>query len=342
MAHPNDVPKRGPVPGDMRQLKFKHRADAWIFRSVGKTNFLLNVLQAWLKLARLPGALAWHPLLKPKNNHWYNMPLNVELRDPLPGEQPVGKAGPTGVNHVDTGTKSVTIPIDHSYEMENIPLTSDAVRKLIDEAEYIHISDRCLCRHGRNCQNHRHDIGCMFLGAAGCDVTPEFSHPATKEQAYHHLEEALEDGLMPMSGRFRVDNYAFILPDHHKLIGVCFCCDCCCYMSFYRNTPSEGLDQFYDKMPGVRLFVDPNRCIGCGECAAHCYLNAITIVNGKSQTSDVCRACGRCVDRCKQGARHLVGSDPAYALKTANQVLARADIQCSPDDEPKVAVRDTR
>jgi len=332
-----DVPRHGNMPGDMRDIKFKHKADAGIFRSVGKTNFLLNVLENWLKIAKWSGAVVWHPLLKPKNNHWYNMPVNVELRNPAPSEVQVGKAGPTGSDEAPR-----VLDLDIDLEAQAMPLSADAVRKLIDEAEYITLLDRCLCRHGRNCQNHRHDIGCMFLGSSGMDVTPEFSHVATKEEAYAHLQAGLDDGLMPMAGRIRVDNWAFILPDHHSLIGVCMCCECCCFMSFYRDTPTPILDQIYDKMPGTRLVTDPNKCVGCGTCAQHCYLNAITVENGISVTSDTCRACGRCVKYCKQGARHLVGTDPDYAMKTVEELMGRADIKSAPGEEARVRIHDVR
>lgn len=332
-----DVPTRPNAPNDMRQMRFKHRIDSRLFRDYNKTHFLLVALDKVLMAAKWPGAMRWHPLLKPKNNHWFNLPTNVEVRELVEGECEVGKPGRT----TETAPRTVkTIDMGVNIQVGQSPLTVAVCDILIDQAEYIYIKDTCPCRHGRDCKNHRHDLGCMFLGASGVDVAPDISHLATKEEAKAHIRAGVADGLMPMAGRFRVDNYAFMLPDHSTLVGICLCCDCCCFMQSYRNTPSDILDEICYKLPGTRLVADSSKCIGCGTCAKHCYLKAINIEGGVSVTSDICRACGRCVTRCKQHARSLVTSDPEYALKAANEILGRANLKAAPDEAAKPAVRD--
>lgn len=332
-----DTPARENVEGDMRSMRFKHRIDSHLFRDWNKTNFLLVALDKVLMAAKWPGAIHWHPLLKPKNNHWYNLPVNVELRDLREGEQEVGLPGRS-----ETTAPLQVESLDLDLHADGVPLTVAVCDALIDQSDYIYIKDNCPCRHGRDCQEHRHDLGCVFLGASGVDVAPDISHPASKEEAKAHIRAGVDDGLMPMAGRFRVDNYAFFLPDHHALIGICLCCDCCCFMQSYRNTPTPIYDQICYKLPGTRLVTDPERCIGCGSCAEHCYVKAIRIEDGKSVTSDTCRACGRCVSRCEQHARSLVSDDPDYALKVANELLGRADLSAGPDEVADYAVRDKR
>lgn len=323
---PRDIPSRPNVAGDKRPMRVKHRIDSMLFRDWGKTSFLLKALDVALVAAKWPASIRWHPLLKPKNNHWFNLPVNVEVREPREGEQVVGRPGRT-----ETTAPTVVENLNVNIGTESVPLTVAVCDALIDAAEYIYIKDSCPCRHGRDCQHHSHELGCMFLGASGIDVAPDITHPATKEEAKAHIRAGVANGLMPMAGRFRVDNYAFFLPDHHTLIGICLCCDCCCFMQSYRNTPTPVFDQICYKLPGTALYTDPSKCKGCGNCAAHCYLKAIHIENGVSVTADTCRACGRCVTRCRNHARSLVTSDADYAVKAANEILGRADVATGPD-----------
>ncbi|MGV8083113.1 MAG: DUF362 domain-containing protein [Coriobacteriia bacterium] len=279
------------APGERRPVKAKHKILNAIFPYGARDNLLLDGLEAWLKTTKLPGGKK-HPLVKPANNYFINLPVNIDLKP----------------------------------ESEQLP--PDVVRRLIQEAKYIHILDRCLCRHGRDCKQHRHDLGCMFLGASGLDVVPQFSREATKEEALAHLEAGLADGLMPMAGRIKVDNIAFLLPDHRTLIGICLCCDCCCFMSFYKHAPVELVDPIYHKLPGARLGVDKEKCAACTthECVEHCYMDNITIAGGLPAHSNKCRACGRCARYCSHGAIDFWSPDPDCVDKTFDGLFEVADL----------------
>jgi len=51
------------------------------------------------------------------------------------------------------------------------------------------------------------------------------------------------------------------------------------------------------------VWVDVNRCTGCGACVEVCPTGAITLVNGKASVNEtLCRGCGVCVDACPEGA----------------------------------------
>lgn len=51
--------------------------------------------------------------------------------------------------------------------------------------------------------------------------------------------------------------------------------------------------------------VDPEKCVGCGDCVEICPTEAITLQDGKAVISDECADCGTCVDECPEKAISL-------------------------------------
>jgi len=282
----------GPQSSDMTSLRItkpKHRLLAWVFTRSKVLNRVLDGLELFMRGAGIPLLGRLHPLTRPANNYFINLPVNVDI------------------------------------PAETTPLPPEVVKELIRKSKYHHVLNKCLCRHGRNCQKHTHEIGCIFLGETGFDVTPGFSCRITEKEALEHVDRALADGLMPMTGRYRVDNYAFLVPDHKTLIGICFCCDCCCFMSFYRHAPLEQIKPIYPRLKGLEITVT-DQCKGCGACVETCYLHAIHVENGRAVHSELCRGCGRCATTCNNGAVELKMTDPEYFQKTVNEFTSLAKL----------------
>jgi ferredoxin len=91
-----------------------------------------------------------------------------------------------------------------------------------------------------------------------------------------------------------------------RFYAICNCCRCCCgAMQAMRNgTPMLAAS-------GYTSTVDPQRCIGCGDCAERCPFAVMVVLEGTAQVNrEECMGCGVCVTTCESGALTLV-RDPS-------------------------------
>jgi ferredoxin len=87
-----------------------------------------------------------------------------------------------------------------------------------------------------------------------------------------------------------------------RYYAICNCCSCCCgAMQAWQNGTPMLASSGYVSQVRVEL------CRGCGDCAAVCPFDAISVQNELSVIDvDACMGCGVCVDKCEQGALSLV------------------------------------
>ena len=133
-----------------------------------------------------------------------------------------------------------------------------------------------------------------------------FGHPAViTVAAVLIISRGLSDaGLVHMVGRNRLDKIWLGIGPGYKLLTICNCCPCCC---LYGTLPymSPRIGRKIQKLPGAEIRVS-DLCIGCGTCCEGiCFVDAIQIINGTASIRDDCRACGRCVEVCPEGAIEL-------------------------------------
>ncbi len=189
-----------------------------------------------------------------------------------------------------------SLPEDNTTEV----LDWEKASRVIETASAIGVS-LCACRHyashlDRACDAPRRC--CLSLNlAADMLVRAGSAEPITTAEAMRILQQCKEAGLAQIG-----DNV------QRKVTYICNCCGCCCAMI-------DAMKRF-DLTHAVAtshwiMTVDPDRCIGCGECAKACPIDAIDIItedDGQQPHSravvdrKLCLGCGVCHQACRQGA----------------------------------------
>ena len=208
-------------------------------------------------------------------------------------------------------------------EQENLVVPSTVVSHFIDEANFIFLMDKCICREAADCQDYDHNIGCIFLGEAVLDINPKLGHLVDKQTAHAHVRRAREAGLVHLIGRDKIDAVWMGVKPSTKLMTVCNCCPCCCLFRFLPNLAPK-LQKKIERMPGVRVYVTED-CTGCGLCTEDvCFIDAIHLEDGRAMIEEDCRGCGYCAEVCPHDAIRIVIDREDYienAIKRLNQAV---------------------
>jgi ferredoxin len=233
---------------------------------------------------RLPMVNRWHPWLKPQKTDMRWLPINEDIEMP-----------------------------------QNSPMPLELLDRLIEEASHRVIMDYCGCRKGWRCEHYPVEIGCLLMGDSSLEAQRIPFREVGVEEAKQHARRAVDAGLVPVVGKARVDNWIFKIKDRHRLLTVCFCCECCCVTRFSSYIPVKYLEPTMVPLEGVSIKVTGD-CRGCGKCVDHCYIGAIQMVDKKALISDYCRACGRCATVCPNDAIEVKLTDPEFLDKTYERI----------------------
>jgi UDP-glucose 4-epimerase len=212
------------------------------------------------------------------------------------------------------------LPINEDIQrQEDAPMPVDLLYRFIEEASHRAVYDVCACRRGQKCHDYPVDIGCLLMGDSALEGPPGYFHEASVEEARELTDRAVQAGLVPIVGKARIDNLIFGIKERHKLLTVCFCCECCCLTRFTRHSPLKYIDPTFPRLEGITVEVTED-CVGCGTCVDHCYIKAIEVVGGRAVMSGYCRTCGRCAAVCPNDAIRVSMDDPAYLDKTYERI----------------------
>jgi UDP-glucose 4-epimerase len=212
------------------------------------------------------------------------------------------------------------LPINQDIEMpENTPMPLTLLDRLIEEASHRVIIDYCGCRKGVSCKHYPVEVGCLLMGDSALENKRFPFREVGPDEAKAHARKAVDAGLVPIVGKARVDNAIFQIKDRHRLLTVCFCCECCCVTRVATYAPLKYLEPTFPRLESISLTVTDD-CKGCGKCVKHCYVNTIELVDGRAVINGQCRACGRCATVCPNDAIKMRISDPEFLEKTYDRI----------------------
>ncbi len=179
------------------------------------------------------------------------------------------------------------------------------LERLLHMVDNIFVFDECMCRSLMDCKNHPPSIGCMALGPTVSQMHGSHGKSVDTLTAISHLNRAADAGLVATVAHTWIDTVAFGLTPFKSLMFICFCDDCCCIFRKHMKKRGAGLEGAYQRLPGLEISCDWEKCIGCGTCADACFLAAVSMEKGKARITGECSGCGRCIEVCEEGALSL-------------------------------------
>jgi Fe-S-cluster-containing hydrogenase component 2 len=167
----------------------------------------------------------------------------------------------------------------------------------------------------------------MLLGEDTKKISPEIANHISVEEALEHLQTKISLGLIPLTGRVRMDDLYYGVPNRGKMLTVCFCCPCCCTVLESAKYFPERFRSSIIPLKGLQVKVEPSKCNQCLTCVSACFMDAISIEDGAIRhDGSKCIGCGRCSTVCPQAATTLEISDSQAAV---DELLGRINERVS-------------
>jgi UDP-glucose 4-epimerase len=214
------------------------------------------------------------------------------------------------------------IPINKEVKgAESSFLPEKVVEVLIRQSSHRVIINRCTCRDACGCKNHPIEYGCTLLGEGTKEIDPRIARHVSVDEAIEHFHKTLEDGLIPQTGRVRIDNFIWGVKDRGKLLTLCHCCTCCCtILKSGRYWPEKAADSIV-KLEGLTVDVIEDKCVQCGKCIDECFMDAIKLTCGRIvHDQEKCKGCGICASVCKEKA---ISVEIASVESAVNEIYGR-------------------
>ena len=208
----------------------------------------------------------------------------------------VGKAiGPLLWN--EQNLDATYVPVGESVEVEpGSVLPYQIIEDLVKRASHRVLLNGCLCRTAAQCKEHPAEVGCIFLGDAAADISPERGREVETDTALAHGQRAEGLGLLPCIIHSSFDA-SLLGIDYRRMLAVCFCCNCCCTFRTDMKGGPEAYRERIIRLPGLSMS-SVGDCGLCEKCARACFLGAVKVDRDGPVFADFCKGCGRCAASC--------------------------------------------
>lgn len=208
---------------------------------------------------------------------------------------------------------------------EQLILPSQVVEHFIEKANVHWIMNSCICREANQCKDYPIDYGCLFLGEAALKINPNLGRRVTKDEALEHARRCRESGLVHMIGRNKLDTVWLGVSPQTKLLTICNCCPCCCIWGILPDV-NHQISSTVHRMPGLKVTIS-DQCTACGLCLQDiCFVDAISVSNGRYTIDDDCRGCGCCVDICPVEAIEITIQDNQLVENAVSRISTLVDL----------------
>jgi UDP-glucose 4-epimerase len=237
-------------------------------------------------------------------------------------------------------SEAIIIPIHEAIaNPKSVVLPYPLLTPLIRHTSTRVVMHECMCRRGENCQTYPQDLGCLYLGDGAARISSSMGRQVDADEAIAHVQEAMAMGLVPLVVHTSFDALTLGIP-YRRMLGICFCCDCCCTV---RQGLRLGPPAFWDivvPLPGLAISVNGD-CVGCGACTETCYVEAISLSDGRAHVDDtLCKGCGRCLVACPTGAISMRLDNEADTLeRLVARITRRTDIGLEAKDSQQAMGR---
>jgi Pyruvate/2-oxoacid:ferredoxin oxidoreductase delta subunit len=228
--------------------------------------------------------------------------LNRRITHKKPGESAGSQIGFADTYHgkaipLETAKRLVSIHEEiQIHDLEQVIPYQRARSIIMHNPDHIVVLD-CPCRSARPDPCLPLDV-CLIVGEPFASLVHEH-HPRRSRRITRDEAIAI---LKAEDQRGHVHHAFFKDAMLDRFYAICNCCDCCCgAMQAHRSgTPMLASSGYISQ-------VDPDLCIGCGDCVPYCQFHALEIVGSENRVLyEKCMGCGVCTDKCMQGALSLV------------------------------------
>lgn len=176
---------------------------------------------------------------------------------------------PIGFGKIPMGNGLMrVIPIASSIDGSSKVVDAERVDLYLEKARLISVSD-CSCRTsreemGQGCGHLKEDMCIQLDDAAELYIRTGKARQITIEEAKDIMRRAEANGLMHQIPNTEGEGHTH---------AICNCCGCSCY-ALRAATMYSNPDMVRSNFTAT---IDPDKCVGCGECVIYCPTNAIRL-----------------------------------------------------------------